>query len=179
MYKRKRLKNANYDDTAVRKKIIKFSKEYMGLKLKQNPKQRKIDLLGVKDPDLGVEVEHGHWKGDFWETPTYCDLPDLGFSTINIPIRKEKYWQEYITWYGKLKHNVSWKKNIFARTNDDFSQIIVIRPEVITDPDKLHRTRFQPNNNDEEEDWMSFKREDVETYNLINEKYILEENGRS
>ena len=147
----------------------------MGLKLKENPKQRKIDLLSVKDSELGVEVENGHWKGDLWETPSYCNLSGLDFPTINIPIRKEKYWKEKIMWFGKIKENTSWKKNIFVRTNDDFSQILVIRPEVITDSEKLHRTTFQANNCDEPEDWMSFKKEDVETYNLINEKYILDE----
>ena len=175
MYKRKKLSGTSYDDTEVRKEIIKFSREYLGLSMKQNPKQRKIDLIGrKKNPDVGVEVEKGGWKGDFWETPTYCDLTDLGVSTVNIPIRKEKYWKERFMWYGKMKVNPSWKKNIFVRTNDDFTQIMVIRPEVITDPTKLIYTTFQANNCDELEDWMSFKREDVETYNLINEEYILE-----
>ena len=170
----KKLKGTGTDDTAVRNKVIQFAKEQWGMKLIHNPKQRKIDLIGKKDITLGVEVENGHWKGDFWNTPSYCNISMLEFSTVNIPIRKEKYWKEYNMWFGKLKLNVSWKKNIFVRTNNDFTQIIVIRPDVITDPTKLHRTRFQPNNNDEEEDWLSIKREDVETYNLINGKYVLE-----
>lgn len=175
MYKRKNLKGTSYDDTEVRKKVIKFSRDYLGLSMKSNPKQRKIDLIGrKKNPDTGVEVEKGGWKGDFWKTPTYCDLTDLGFSTVNIPIRKEKYWKKYIMWFGKEKFNPGWNKNIFVRTNEDYSQIIIIRPEVITDPMSLYHTTFQANNCDEPEDWMSFKREDVETYNLINEKYILE-----
>lgn len=176
MYKRIRLKNENYDDTEVRKHVIKFSREYLGLSMKQNPKQRKIDLIGrKKNPDVGVEVERGGWNGDFWETPSYCNMTDLGFSTLNIPIRKEKYWKQEIMWFGKLKENNSWDKNIFVRTNHEFTQVMVIRPETITNPEKLFRTTFQANNCDEPEDWMSFKREDVETYNLVNGKYILEQ----
>lgn len=178
MYKRKKLSGTSYNDTEVRKKIIEFSREYLGLSMKQNPKQRKIDLIGrKKNPDVGIEVEKGGWLGDFWSTPSYCDLTDLKFSTVNIPIRKEKYWKEYNMWFGKMKYNVSWKKNIFVRTNDDFSQIIVIRPEVITNATKVFYTTFQANNCDEPEDWMSFRREDVETYNLMNGKYILENYG--
>jgi len=170
----KKLKGTNSDDTKVRNKIIEFAKEQWGIKLMHNPKQRKIDLLRVDDIEFGVEVEHGHWKGNLWKTPSYCLLSNLGFPTINIPIRKEKYWKEYIMWYRKVKYNPSWLKNIFVRTNDDFTQIIVIKPSTITDITKLHRSRFIPNNNDEEEDWLSFKEEDVETYNLINGKYILQ-----
>ena len=170
----KKLKGTSLDDTAVRLKIIDFAKKQWGIKLKQNPKQRKIDLLCVNDEEFGVEVEGGHWKGNLWETPSYCMLSELGFPTVNIPIRKEKYWKEYVMYYKKLRYNPGWKKNLFVRTNADYSQIIVIRPEVITDPTKLHPSRFIPNNNDEMEDWMSFKKEDVETYNLINGEYILE-----
>lgn len=175
MYKQKRLSNVNYDDTAVRKKIIEFFNIMWDVELIEHPKQRKIDLLGVDDPELGVEVENGHWKGDFWTTPSYCDISAQGFSTLNIPIRKEKYWKERFMWYGKMKENPSWKKNIFVRTNDDFTQVMIIRPEVITDPTKLIYTTFQANNCDELEDWMSFKREDVEVYNLTEGKYILDE----
>ena len=175
MYKKKRLTNGeSYDDSLVRNKVIEFGKEVLKLKLKHHPKQRKIDLIGIDDSELGVEVERGGWNGDFWSTPTYCNISGLEFSTINIPIRKEKFWKEYNMWFGKMKINVSWKKNIYVRTNKDFSQIIVIRPEVITDVTKTNRTTFQANNCDEVEDWLSFKREDVETYNLINGKYILE-----
>ena len=73
-----------------------------------------------------------------------------------------------------MKYNVSWNKNIFVRTNKNFTQIIVIRPEVITDDTKVYRTRFQANNCNEIEDWLSFKKENVETYNLINGKYELQ-----
>ena len=66
------------------------------------------------------------------------------------------------------------KNNIFVRSNRDFTQMIVIRPETVRDPNKLNRTTFQPNNSDQVEDWMSFRREDVETYNLINGTWTLD-----
>lgn len=175
MYRKKKLTNGeSYDDTEVRNKVIEFGKEILGLRLKHHPKQRKIDLIGIDDPELGVEVEKGGWIGDFWFTPSYCCISGLEFPTVNIPIRKEKFWKEYNMWFGKLKYNASWKKNIFVRTNKKYTQIIVIRPEVITNESKVYRTTFQANNCDEIEDWLSFKKEDVETYNLINGKYELQ-----
>lgn len=172
-YRKKNLKNTSYYDEPVKNKGIEFGKEVLGLNLKINPKQRKIDLLCIDDPDLGVEVENGHWKGDFWSTESYCRISGLEFPTVNIPIRKEKYWKEYIMWYGKEKYNPGWNKNIFLRTNFDFSQIIIIRPDVIINPDKVYKTTFKANNCDEVEEWLSFKKEDVETYNLINGKYKI------
>ena len=172
MYRRKKLTNTSYEDGAVKNKAIEFGKDVLGLNLYINPKQRKIDLLCEDDSELGVEVENGHWKGDFWSTPSYCFISGLDSPTINIPIRKEKYWKEYNMWFGKVKYNPGWKKNIFVRTNNDFSQIIVIRPETISNPDKVIKTKFKANNCNEEEDWLSFKKEDVETYNLIDGNYV-------
>ncbi|MDI3349604.1 hypothetical protein DCBHLPFO_00728 [Mycoplasmopsis arginini] len=61
------------------------------------------------------------------------------------------------------------------RTNKDFTQVIVIRPETIKNPKKLVRTQFQPKNSDEVENWLSFRYEDVETYNLVDGRYLLEQ----
>jgi hypothetical protein len=52
--------------------------------------------------------------------------------------------------------------------------MVVIRPETIRDTKKLVVSKFQPNNSDEVEEWMSFKREDVETYNLIDNVWVIE-----
>lgn len=173
MYRKKNLKDSSFDDSLVKSKGIAFGKDVLKLNLIVHPKQRKIDLLCIDDLELGVELENGHWKGNFWENDCYCKISGLEFSTVNIPIRKEKYWKEYNKWFGKMKYNPSWKKNIFVRTNIDFTQIIVIRPEVITNPEKCYKTRFKANNCDEIEDWLSFRKEDVETYNLINGEYKL------
>jgi hypothetical protein len=169
-----KLSGTSYDDTPVREFIIKFCDEKWGMKLKSNDELYKIDLLGINDPLLGVEVEHGKWKGNFWEDDNYSLISEQKFRTINIPGRKEKYWLENFMYRGKEKNNPSHEKNIFMRTNKDFTQIIVIRPEVVKNSKKLVRTKFQPKNSDEIENWLSFRREDVETYNLIDGQYILD-----
>ena len=60
----------------------------------------------------------------------------------------------------------------------DFSQVILIRPETFANPAKCHVANFQTKwiTTGEPEEWRSFKREDVEVYNLINGVYILDTN---
>lgn len=170
-----KLRGTSYDDTPVRNFIINFCLEQWGLKLKSNDELYKIDLLCTDDLFLGVEVEHGKWKDNFWQDDSYSLISGQKFRTINIPARKEKYWLENYNYRKKLISNPSHNKNIFMRTNKDFSQVIVIRPETIKNPKKLVRTKFQPKNSDEIENWLSFRYEDVETYNLVEGKYILEQ----
>jgi len=159
----------NYDDKVSREFITNIFRELFGWILK-NGKHKQIDLKLDENELVGVEVEHGHWDGDFWENDEYSLISKLGFKTVNIPLRKEKYWLDVFNG----KKNPSASLNVFVRTNDDFTQFIIIRPEAIRDTEKAHRSRFKPNNNDEEEDWLSFRREDVETYNLINGKFELD-----
>jgi hypothetical protein len=171
-----KLRGASFDDTLVRNAVIEFFKKRFNVELKSNEVEKKIDLLGVNDNLLGVEVEHGKWNGNFWDTDSYSlNLTGLDYRTINIPIRKEKYWRDINPYYGKEVINLSSKKNIFVRTNKDFTQFIVIRPETIRDSKKLIRTSFQPNNSDEVEDWISFKNEHVETYDLLYGEYVLQQ----
>lgn len=162
---------AKYNDTLVRNAVIKFFKQKFKVTLKENDLHNKIDLVGVKNPKMGVEVEHGKWSGDFWVNDNYSLISEQKFRTVNIPIRKEKYWKDEFLYYNKLTHNPSSTKNIFVRSNIDFTQFIVIRPETIRNPKKLVRTKFKPSNSNEVEGWMSFRKEDVETYNLKNGRY--------
>jgi len=161
-----------FNDTLVRNATIVFFSEKFGIELKHNEKHNKIDLVGVKDKKLGVEVEHGKWSGNFWQNDNYSLISEQDFRTVNIPIRKEKYWKDEYVSYNKLRDNPSSKKNVFVRSNVDFTQFIVIRPKTIRDSDKLYRTKFKPSNTNEVEEWMSFKMEDVETYDLKNGKYV-------
>ena len=171
-----KLRGASFDDTLVRNAVIEFFKIRFNIKLKSNEIEKKIDLLGIDDELLGVEVEHGKWMGNFWETDSYSlNLTGLDYRTINIPARKEKYWKDINPYYGKQVVNPSSKKNIFVRTNKNFTQFIVIRPETIRDSKKLIRTSFQPNNSDEIEDWLSFRNEHVETYDLLGGEYVLQQ----
>jgi len=166
----RKTRKINYDDKSSREFIINAFEDKFGLKLK-NGKHKRIDLVQIDNELVGVEVEHGHWDGDLWKNDQYSRLAMLEFRTVNIPIRKAHYWEDVVDGVP----NVSAKYNIFVRTNVDFTQFIIIRPETIRNPEKVFKTRFLPNNNDEEEDWLSFKREDVETYNLQpNGKFTLE-----
>lgn len=162
---------AKFNDTLIRNAVIEFFKQRFKIELKHNEQHNKIDLVGVKDPELGVEVEHGKWQGDFWSNDVYSLISEQSFRTINIPARKEKYWKDNFLYYNKMKNNVSSEKNIFVRSNIDFTQFILVRPDTIRDSKKLVRTKFKPSNSNEVEDWLSFRKEDVETYNLRNGRY--------
>ena len=168
-----KLRGTSFDDTLVRNSSIEFFKKRFNIKLKSNDELYKIDLLGINDSLLGVEVEHGKWNGNFRDVDSYSlDLTGLNYRTINIPSRKEKYWKDNNLHFKKDVVNPSSKKNIFVRTNKDFTQFIVIRPETVRDSKKLIRTSFQPNNSNEVEDWLSFRNEHVETYDLLNGEYV-------
>jgi hypothetical protein len=169
------LRGTSYNDGPVRNAVIDFYKTHFKIQLNETPPEmRVIDLTGATETLLGVEVERGGWNGDFWSNEKYSLISGLSFKTLNIPIRKEKYWLEEYYFYNKLRENPSAKINTYVRSNKDFTQMIVVRPDTIRNPDKVYRTRFQPNNSDELEDWLSFKREHVETYNLINGVWELE-----
>jgi hypothetical protein len=169
-----KLKNTNFNDKPIRDAVIEFFKSHFKIILNETPPERKlIDLTGSTMTDLGVEVEHGKWEGNFWENDSYSLISKQEFRTINIPIRKEKYWMDEYKFYNKIVVNESSKKNIFVRSNKDFTQFIIIKPETIRDEKKLIRTQFQPNNSNEVENWLSFREEDVETYNLVDNKFIL------
>lgn len=165
-----------FNDTLVRNAVIDFFKRKFKIDLIHNPINNKIDLVCVNDDELGVEVEHGKWVGNFWNNENYSYISEQKFQTINIPARKEKYWLNEYTSYNKIRQNPSAEKNIFVRSNADFSQFIVIRPETVRDNKKLVRTKFKPNNTNEVEDWLSFRKEHVETYNLRNGKFIKQQN---
>tara|TARA_R110001632_G_scaffold43688_12_gene111069 strand:+ start:3065 stop:3577 length:513 start_codon:yes stop_codon:yes gene_type:complete len=160
-----------FNDTLIRNEVIKFFKQRFRINLKHNDIHNKIDLVGINDPTLGVEVEHGKWVGNFWDNQNYSLISEQSFQTANIPARKEKYWLDQYYSYNKLRENESSKKNIFVRSNGDFTQFIVIRPNTIRDSDKLVRSKFKPRNSNEVEEWLSFRKEHVETYNMKNGKY--------
>jgi hypothetical protein len=171
------LRGTNFNDGPVRSAVINFFNENFKIQLNETPPEmRVIDLTGSTQTLLGVEVERGGWSGDFWSNEKYSLISGLPFKTINVPLRKEKYWLDEYIFRKKIKINESSKSNIFVRSNKDFTQMIVVRPETIRNPKKLIRTKFKPNNSDEVENWLSFKREHVETYNLVNGTWTLNKN---
>lgn len=174
---RARLINTKKDDTLVRNEVIKIYKELFDILLEGTPQEKNlIDLIGITNNDFRVEVEHGQWYGDFWKS-TYSNLTGLEFRTVNIPIRKEKHWLMEYVFYGKLVDNSSsYLLNQFVRTNKDFSQFILIESDVIRDNTKKIYTKFRAGNSLDDEEWMSFRKEHVKTYNKINDIWVLQNN---
>ena len=158
------------DDTPVREFGIQFTKDKFGYDFISHQIKNKIDLISPDDETFGAEMEGGGWEGNFWDNEKYYGISNIGEATINIPIRKVKYW------YNKTDNGLSPNKNkhLFIRTNKDFTQAIVIKPKTIKDENKIIWTKFMPSNSREVESWMSFRRKDVETYNLKNGKWIKE-----
>jgi hypothetical protein len=158
-----------YDDTEVRLFAIEFIKEVFDLNFKSHKNLRGIDLVNEDDEKFGIELERGGWKGDLW-TNEYSLMSGIGFRTVNIPIRKTKYWFDKKNDLYLPNRNKHW----FVRTNRDFTQVVVIKPRSIKNMNKILFTEFKPNNSDEIEKWMSFRKEHVLTYNLKNEKWKLQ-----
>ena len=166
----------NYDDSEVREFGKKFTKDVLNLIFECHSNSKAIDLISADNPLFGVELERGGWTGNFW-TNDYSLISGVGFRTINIPIRKTKYW------YKKVNEEYTPNKNkhLFIRTNKDFTQVIVIKPTTIKNKDKILFTEFKPNNSNEIERWMSFRQEHVTTYNLVDgiwkKQRIKKQNG--
>lgn len=159
----------SFDDTEVRNFAKIFIKEVFNILFESHPNSKAIDLICVDDDSFGVELERGGWIGDFWENE-YSLISGYDFRTVNIPIRKVKYW------YDKVGDTIIPNKNKhwFIRTNRDFTQVILIKPTTIKNKDKILFTEFKPNNSEEIEKWMSFKKEHVQTYNLKKNKWTLQ-----
>jgi hypothetical protein len=157
-----------YDDSEVREFAKKFVKDVFNLNFESHKNLRGIDLINVEDNTFGIELEKGGWYGDFWEND-YSLISGEEFRTVNIPIRKTKYW--YDKKDGELFPNKN--KHLFIRTNKKFTQVIVIKPATIKNKEKILFTEFKPNNSEEIEKWMSFRKEHVQTYNLKNDKWRL------
>jgi len=95
-------KKNNYDDSKVREFGIKFTKDAFNLLFESHPNCKAIDLIDPNDYSFGVELERGGWLGNFWEND-YSFVSGMAIRTINVPIRKLKYW--YNTVYNKRVPN--------------------------------------------------------------------------
>jgi hypothetical protein len=82
-----------YDDSEVREFAKKFVKDVFNLNFESHKNLRGIDLINVEDNTFGIELEKGGWYGDFWEND-YSLISGEEFRTVNIPIRKTKYWYD-------------------------------------------------------------------------------------
>jgi len=177
----------SYDDSFVRGKMAGgvngILYEHFGWELTDGDHMA-IDCKFINDPTRGVELEQGGWDGpDFWEhNYSKLFLKDLGYRTTNFQERKLKYWlndtlnvhDDYIDNEGKKRYK--WKKilnlenkqdTIYCRTNVQLTNFIIIRPETVMNKKYEIRERFTYNSK-KIEPWCCFKREDVESYKLIN-----------
>ena len=181
-YEYRDLPNESFDDYVIKKKVVEIAPQLLGLNLKinENHDGKGIDLICVDNPEIGVEVERGGWFGDFWKDLYYStEVMKWGFSTLNMPDRKLRYWMERYLWRKQMIENPGFRNTIFIRSSWELYQMNVVRPETVLNPDKIFRKREKVKNNTKIEGWVSFKHEDVETFNLYNDLYILEseENG--
>lgn len=170
------LKKTDYNDILVREAVIKIVKEAFNIDAFSNTDDKYgIDLLVVNGNGMGIEVEQGGWKGNYWGDSNYSNKTNLGFQTLNIPLRKDHFWMEYyLDEKDVTRHTPGYLTNLFIRTNTDFTQFILVRPETIFDRKKVHRNRFLASNSTQIENWLSYKKEDVETYNLIEGIWTLQ-----
>ena len=125
-------KKNNYDDSKVREFGIKFTKDVFNLIFESHPNCKAIDLINPDDYSHGVELERGGWTGNFWDSD-YSLISGLESRTINIPIRKLKYWYSNVN-DERIPNEY---EHLFIRTNKDFTQVILIRPITIKDETKI------------------------------------------
>ena len=180
IYEKRHLANESYDDKKVKDVIISHSLELFGFNVCLNTLS---DLIACHDPSIRIEVErggpvYGHWGDGYYDT-----LSGHGVPTVNMPDRKEYYWMEYYRRWNKERaffmdkdvvYNPSYIKNIFCRSDFFFNQFIIVEADVIIDASKTLRKRYKVKNNGVPENWLSWKKEHVKTYNLIDDHIILE-----
>jgi len=175
-YECRELSNESFDDWVIKNKVVEIAPQLLGLNLKINEDHngKGIDLVCVDNPEIGVEVERGGWFGDFWKDLYYStEIVKWGFPTLNMPDRKLRYWMERYLWRRQMIENPGFKNTIFVRSSWELYQMNVVRPETVLDPGKTFLKREKVKNNAKIEGWVSFKHEDVETYNLYNNLYYL------
>ena len=166
--------NINYEDELVRAFGLKFMK-YFGCDFIEHPNDKEIDIISTNSEYFGVELELGGWYGDYWENNYYPFISNLGFATVNMQIRKQKYWFDKIN--NKFVPN--YKVNFYIRTNRELTQAIVIGPKVIKNKENIIFHSFKVGNSPKIEDWMCFRRENVLTYDLKDGNWILQKNNKN
>ena len=171
--------SVSFEDTPIKKAVIIFYKMKFSIDLMINPKQRKIDLIFVSDHTYGVECERGGWTGNYWEHVDSINKGGLMFRTVQFQNRKEKYFyptMDILTDWGNVytHREPNYLKNDFVRSNNDFTQMIIVRSETVRT--KSHRAWWKTKGvtTGDIEEWLCFRREDVETYNLVNGEWILD-----
>jgi len=185
----------NFKDLPVRLAVIHFAKEALGYNVISNSNDDyKIDLISENGDCPDIECERSNCTTeDYWTNKNYSQFlhnatPSIKFKTLNFQGRKEHYWQEGDHYYTRGKHaGKFWYTehnhltNLFVRTTFNFTQFMVIRPEVIRDESKVLRAWKQPTtiHKNEPEPWLGFRYQDVETWNFKNGIYSLDKRYES
>jgi hypothetical protein len=171
------------DDKKSRDLVTDFVKKVLNWDVISNPDKFLIDLIFVDKPHVGIEIEEGQYHGDFWCHEKSLFLrnadPEVPFRTCNFQKeRKGHFWKEGPHYYENgdfWYHEYGHLENIFCRHNLEMTQIILIMPEVIRDPEKSHIARKKPETiyKKDPELWQGTKKIDCITYNLIGNDWVL------
>ena len=102
----------NFDDDALRQKVLTWwNRVYPDKQLRINENIYGVDLIGVDNPHLGVELERSH----SWTSHHH----PRQFTNVRIPMRKAGYWlppeHEYY----------------FIQTNADMTSCVMLPPHII------------------------------------------------
>jgi hypothetical protein len=166
----------SFNDLPIKLYVIEVAPRLLGFEVEINPESngKGIDLRAKHDHAIGIEVERGWWIGDFWKDMYYSLMAkNLKFQTLNMPRRKERYYWEFYYYKDdegnliRVENKDKMNKVIFIRFNWDGSQANIVYADVVHNPEKLFRDRFSTykTEDDEDEDWLCFKKEDVVTLN--------------
>lgn len=165
------LKNSpGFFDDDDRKVLIDNDLLFFGFKIQATPsKDYDIDLRAVHDSSIGIEGERarGECGYDWWDNDNlhYSMRSGFIFKTINVAERKHHYSEEYEKDFG-MRYNPSYNKNTIVRMTKDRSCVVVIPPEVLTNREKRHISKFEPTTISYGiiETFWCFKEEDVKTF---------------
>ena len=172
-----------YNDSYVRSKMEQVLFEYMGWDLIDNKNQYGIDKVFYPHEKYGVELEHGGFDTDnYFEDKRYAFKSGLDFPTLNMQKRKLKFYLKDKMWYKEDWNNknspwlytnnvIEKEKNIFCRTNVKCDHFIIVRPEMVLNEKYILRDIFCENSQ-KLESFCCFRKEDVEIYNIIDNKLV-------
>lgn len=103
-------KYGSYDDSAVKEAVVSWwNAVFPKNRVRINPDDFGVDLLGIDDPSFAIEVER---------SVTWTDK-QRPWTNMNIPIRKADYW------FNRDRNTY------FLQTNADMTSCCVLADDVI------------------------------------------------
>jgi hypothetical protein len=172
-----------YNDEYVRSVMEEVLFEHMGWDLRDNENKYGIDKVFHPHGRYGVELEHGGFNtDDYFTDRRYAFKSGLDYPTLNMPKRKLKFYFKDKMYYKEdfNDKNSPWlytlnvpekEKNIFCRTNVNCNHFIIVRPETVLNGKYILRDIYCENSR-KVEPFCCFKQDDVEVYNVVDNKLI-------